>query len=81
LLAATVRSFAHMPLGISDRNNILPSIEQISAAENNLKNNKEPGSDGIPAEILKYDGKLLLERLHSFISSASTPVSDVSTPA
>ena len=48
----------------------LPSLEEISAAANNLKNNKAPGPDGIPAEIFKYGGNLLLRRLHSFISNA-----------
>jgi len=48
----------------------IPSIEEISAAANNLKNNKAPGPDGIPAEIFKYGGNLLLQRLHSFISNA-----------
>ena len=48
----------------------IPSIEEISAAANNLKNNKAPGPDGIRAEIFKYGGNLLLRRLHSFISNA-----------
>jgi len=48
----------------------LPSLEEISAAANNLKNKKAPGPDGIPAEIFKYGGNLLLQRLHSVISSA-----------
>jgi len=48
----------------------LPSLEEISAAANNLKNNKAPGPDGIPAEIFKYGGNLLLRRLHFFISNA-----------
>jgi len=30
LLAATVRSFAHMPIGISDRNNIILHIAEKS---------------------------------------------------
>jgi len=47
----------------------LPSLEEISSAANNLKN-KAPGPDGIPAEIFKYGGNLLSQRLHSFISNA-----------
>jgi len=48
----------------------IPSIEEIPAAANNLENNKAPGPDGIPAEIFRYGGNLLLHRLHSFISNA-----------
>jgi len=48
----------------------IPSIKEISAAANNLKNNKALGPDGIPGEILKYGGNLLLRQLYSFISSA-----------
>jgi len=38
----------------------IPSIEEISAAANNLKSNKAPGPDCIPAEIFKYGGNLLV---------------------
>jgi len=48
----------------------LPTLEEISDAANNIKNNKAPSPDGIPAEIFKYSGNLLLQRLHSFISNA-----------
>ena len=48
----------------------IPSIEKISAAENHLKYNKAPGRDGMPAEIFKYEGNLLLRRIHSFIGNA-----------
>jgi len=48
----------------------IPSTEEISAAANNLKNNKAPGPDGVPAEIFKYGGNLLLQRLHYFVSNA-----------
>jgi len=39
---------------------VLSAPEEISAAANNLKINKAPGSDGIPAEIFKYSLSLLL---------------------
>ena len=48
----------------------ISSIEEISAGANNLINNKAPGPDGTPAEIFKYGGNLVLQRLHSFISNA-----------
>jgi len=48
----------------------IPSIDEMSAAANNLKNNTAPGPDGIPAEIFKCGGNLLLQRLHSFNSNA-----------
>jgi len=48
----------------------LPSLEEILAAANNLTNNKAAGPDGLPAGIFKYGGNLLLQRLHSLISSA-----------
>ena len=47
----------------------IPSIEEISAAANNLINNKALGPDCIPAEIFRYEGNLLLRRLHSFNSN------------
>jgi len=34
----------------------LPTLEEISAAENNLENHRAPGADGIPAEIFKHGG-------------------------
>jgi len=43
----------------------LPALEEISAAPNYLKNNKAPGPNGIPADIVKYGGNLLLQKLHS----------------
>lgn len=35
-----------------------------------LKNNKSPGSDGIPAEFLKYDGDTLADQIHEIMVSA-----------
>ncbi|WP_333764848.1 RNA-directed DNA polymerase, partial [Streptomyces sp. IBSBF 2390] len=41
-----------------------PSVEEIKAAIRKLKNNKSPGSDGIPAELLKHAGEHFVEHLH-----------------
>ena len=41
-----------------------PTIQEVTAAINNLKSNKSPGADGIPAELLKYGGQALITRLH-----------------
>jgi len=35
LLAATVRSFAHMQLGISDRNTVIDEIQKATIIESN----------------------------------------------
>ena len=45
-----------------------PSIDEIKAAINKTKMNKSPGSDGIPAEIYKYGGEELMQRLFQLIS-------------
>ena len=41
-----------------------PTIQEVTAAIHNLKNNKSPGADGIPAELLKYGGSAQSTRLH-----------------
>jgi len=38
LLAATMRSFAHMPLGISDRNNTKAAVQEINYPVRKPKN-------------------------------------------
>ena len=44
-----------------------PTLQEVTNAINNLKNNKSPGGDGIPAELLKYGGQTLNGRLHELI--------------
>jgi len=36
-----------------------PTIEEIETALKKLKNNKYPGTDNIPAELLKFGGDRL----------------------
>lgn len=44
-----------------------PSLQEIAAAVRTLKNNKSPGIDGIPGEVLKHGGEALHRRLHEMI--------------
>lgn len=45
-----------------------PTIDEIYKAIKLLSNGKAPGNDGIPAEVLKYGGYGLVERLHTLYS-------------
>lgn len=45
-----------------------PSFEETQRALNKLKNHKAPGTDGIPAELLKYGGDALHRRIHQLIT-------------
>ena len=42
-----------------------PTEQEIRKAINLLSNGKSPGEDGIPAEIFKHGGEVLITRLHS----------------
>lgn len=46
-----------------------PTIEEVKKAICCLKNNKSPGVDGIPGEVLKHGGDALHSRLHEIISA------------
>ena len=41
-----------------------PTYQEVTLAIKRPKNNKSPGSDGIPAEYLKAGGDVLAEHLH-----------------
>ena len=45
----------------------VPSLEEVRAALQSLKNNKAPGSDGMPAELLKVGGDATLNMIHHII--------------
>src|ERR1700761_8732101 len=44
-----------------------PSLEEVKDVVLKLKNNKAPGSDNIPGELLKFGGDALCKRLHELI--------------
>ena len=43
-----------------------PTMQEVSVAITNLKNNKSPGGDGIPALLLKYGGPALSGAVSAF---------------
>lgn len=45
-----------------------PSLEEVKATIMKLKNNKAPGSDNIPAELIKHGGIALSVELHQLIT-------------
>ena len=45
----------------------VPTREELVTAIDKMKNGKAPGRDGIPAEIFKYGGELLTNRLYQLI--------------
>ncbi|XP_076049547.1 uncharacterized protein LOC143030278 [Oratosquilla oratoria] len=49
-----------------------PEMEEVLRAISELKNNKSPGPDGIPAELFKQGGYLLKVNLHKLISEVWT---------
>ena len=44
-----------------------PTLEEVQRCIETLRNNKSPGVDGIPAEVLKYGGTELIEALYRII--------------
>jgi hypothetical protein len=45
----------------------VPTKEEVKAAVNKLKNNKAPGPDGIPSEILKEGYKCMENRIYELL--------------
>jgi Reverse transcriptase (RNA-dependent DNA polymerase) len=54
-------------LSILDSLDETPSLTDLSNAINSLKNGKAPGSDGIPAEIIKASRSILIPELHELL--------------
>ena len=46
-----------------------PTLQEVTKTINNLKNNKSPGPDGIPVELLKYGVFSLTTQLHTLVKS------------
>lgn len=46
-----------------------PTYEEVSIATQKLKNNKSPGIDGVPGEVIKHGGRALCFRLYQLISA------------
>jgi hypothetical protein len=44
-----------------------PTLEEVRDSLKNLKNNKAPGTDNIPAELLKYGGNELMKSIYELI--------------
>ena len=48
----------------ADGMTVHPTYQEVTLARKRLKNNKSPGSDGIPTEYLKAGGDVVAEHLH-----------------
>ena len=46
-----------------------PTLEEVGKCFHALKNNKSPGIDGLPREVLKYGGYCVLLKLHKLIEA------------
>jgi hypothetical protein len=44
-----------------------PTVEEVRNSLRTLKNNKVPGADNIPAELLKYGGNKVIKSIHDLV--------------
>ena len=56
-------------LRIRDELMDVPSVDEVWSSIAKLKNGKSAGMDGIPGDIWKYDGEVLVNRLHTLIAN------------
>jgi hypothetical protein len=45
-----------------------PTVEEVRNSLRTLKNNKAPGDDNIPAELLKYGGNKVIKSIHDLVT-------------
>jgi hypothetical protein len=48
----------------------LPTLEEVQDLLKVLRNNKAPGADNLPAELLKYGGNEVMKKIHDLITLA-----------
>ena len=53
--------------GIDERELEEPSLDEVWKAVKKLKNNKAPGVDQIPSELIKYGGPALITEIHKLV--------------
>ena len=44
-----------------------PSMEEVMSGINHLKNNKAPGIDSIPSELIKCGGPAMAKKIHELL--------------
>lgn len=52
-----------------NKENMLPTTEEVIKQIGWLKNNKTPGKDNMPVELIKYGDKTTIEAIHRIIKS------------
>ncbi|XP_013163277.1 PREDICTED: uncharacterized protein LOC106114561 [Papilio xuthus] len=70
LLGNNVREapYEQIAVNIPETNILTPTLAEVSIGLKGLKNNKAPGIDNIPGELIKYGGPSTLHALHSLVA-------------